>query len=150
LFKDPDKPPVFLLGAGASYRAGVPIAAEAIWWIVERHYSRNVRGGQLQSPRRSEVEMWLRKEHADWFDFDPEKLADNFPEAVDRLLFPAEFRRETLHDLVQPRNGINDGYKHLARLMQRGQSRTVLTTISTGLSKARSRLWSRTSATLSK
>jgi hypothetical protein len=43
----------------------------------------------------------------------------------DRLLFPAEFRREVLHDLVQPRNDINDGYKHLARLMQRGLCRTV-------------------------
>lgn len=128
LFKDPDKPPVFLLGAGASYRAGVPMAADAVRWITERHYSRNVRGGSLQSPRRSEVEMWLRKEHADWFDFDPANLADNFPEAVDRLLIPAEFRREALHDLVQPRNGINDGYKHLARLMQRGLGRTVLTT----------------------
>lgn len=128
LFRDPDRPPVFLVGAGASYRAGVPVAAEAVWWIIERYFSRNVSRGQFQSPRRSEIEMWLRKEHAHWFDFDPEKLAENFPEVVDHLLFPAEFRREVLHDLVQPRNGINDGHKHLARLMQRGLCRTVLTT----------------------
>jgi hypothetical protein len=127
LFRDADRPPVFLLGAGASYRAGVPMAADAVWWIVERHFSRCVRGGQLRSPRRSEVEMWLRKEHSGWFNFDPE-IADNFPEAVDRLLVPAEFRREALHELVQPINGINEGYKHLARLMQRGLCRTVLTT----------------------
>jgi len=72
--------------------------------------------------------MWLRKEQGDWFDFDPDKLADNFPEAVNRLLVPAEFRRAVLHEVVQPRNGINDGYKNLARLMQRGLCRTVLTT----------------------
>jgi SIR2-like domain len=128
LFRDPDKPPVFLLGAGASFRAGIPMAADAVWWIVNRHFSRYVRGGQLQSPRRSEVEMWLRQEHSQWFNFSPDAIADNFPEAVDRLLVPSEFRREVLHDLVQPRNGINEGYKHLARMMHRGLCRTVLTT----------------------
>lgn len=128
LFRDPDKPPVFLLGAGASYRAGVPMAGDAVWLIAEKHYSRYVRGGQLQTPRRSQLDVWLRESQSDWFEFDPDRISDNFPEAVDRLLRPDEFRREVLHDLVQPRNGINDGYRHLARLMQRGLCRTVLTT----------------------
>jgi hypothetical protein len=57
LFRDPDKPPVFLLRAGASYRAGVPMAGDAVWWVVEKHFSRYVRGGQLQTPRRSELEV---------------------------------------------------------------------------------------------
>jgi len=126
LFHDSEKPPVFLLGAGASFRAGVPVAADAVRWIAQEAFKRKAQAGRvLSSPKPSEWLPWLNNQP--WFRSDIE-LAENFPEAVEHLLRPAEFRREMLHALVQARSGVNEGYKRLARLMQRGLCRTVLTT----------------------
>ncbi|WP_455387567.1 SIR2 family protein [Petrachloros mirabilis] len=123
-----DTCPVILLGAGASFRSGVPTAAEAVKQIARIVYSESVLGG-TRPPERvkpTEWEPWLQA--FDWFIHDSDRLAENFPFAVEHLLVPAEFRKRVLLDLMTPRNGVSTGYKVLSDLVIRGLVRTILTT----------------------
>lgn len=123
-----DRWPIFLLGAGASFRSGVPTAAEAVKEIARSVYSERKLLGS-RPPERvkpSEWEPWLR-EHT-WFNAGAESLAENFPAVVEHLLFPAELRKRVLLEIMNPRNGISAGYGMLAELVMRGLVRTILTT----------------------
>jgi hypothetical protein len=120
--------PLILLGAGASFRSGVPTATDAVKQIARLVYSER----ELKSSRPpervkpSEWEAWLQS--FDWFIPGPDRLAENFPLVVENLLVPAEFRKRVLLDLMRPVNGISIGYKILADFVMRGLIRTVLTT----------------------
>lgn len=120
--------PLILLGAGASFRSGVPTAADAVKQIARLVYSERVLKGS-RPPERvkpSEWEVWLRE--FDWFLPGTDRLAENFPLAVEYLLTPAEFRKRVLLELMRPVNGISAGYKILAEFVMRGLIRTMLTT----------------------
>src|ERR1022692_3771159 len=109
-----DRWPIFLLGAGASFRSGVPTATEAVKQIARIVYSERKLLG-ARPPERvkpTEWESWLR-EHK-WFIADPERLAENFPGVVENLLVPAEFRRRILLDIMNPVNGVSSGYGVIA------------------------------------
>jgi hypothetical protein len=123
-----DPPPVFLLGAGASFRSGVPTASEAVKQIARRVYAeRELRGSRsAERVKPSEWEPWLQSHP--WFIHGEDRLAENFPIAVEQLLTPAEFRKRTILELMIPRNGVSQGYQVLADLMMRGFVQTVLTT----------------------
>ncbi len=58
---------------------------------------------------------WLTGQN--WFIKGEDRLAENFPLAVEHLLTPDEFRREVLLDLMEPINGVSAGYHHLADFM---------------------------------
>jgi hypothetical protein len=123
-----DRWPMLLLGAGASFRSGVPTASEAVKQIAKTVYSEKVLKG-ARPPERvkpSEWEAWLRT--FPWFQSDPAHIADNFPTAVEHLLVPAEYRKTVLLDLMRPVNGISSGYQILADLVMRGLIHTVMTT----------------------
>lgn len=129
LLRSTDEPcPLILLGAGASFRSGVPMAADAVKQIARLVYSerelRNARPPERVKP--SEWESWLQG--FDWFLQGADRLAENFPLIVERLLVPAEFRKRVLLDLMRPANGISSGYKILADLVMRGLIRTMFTT----------------------
>jgi SIR2-like domain len=120
--------PLLLLGAGASFRSGVPPAAEAVKQIARLVYAEQVLGG-IRPPERvkpSEWEPWLQS--FPWFIHGADRLAENFPRAVEHLLVPAEFRKQIILELMQPRNGLSVGYKILADFVMRGLLRTILTT----------------------
>lgn len=120
--------PLVLLGAGASFRSGVPLAAEAVKRIAKAAYIRQELGGKVH-PAQVKLTQWLPwLQRQDWFIQGDERLAENFPLAVEHLLRPDEFRREVLLDLMQPLNGVSAGYHSLADLMLRGLVWTVLTT----------------------
>ncbi|HKY35330.1 MAG TPA: SIR2 family protein [Polyangiaceae bacterium] len=120
--------PLVLLGAGASFRSGVPTAADAVRQIARLMYSerelKNARPPERVKP--SEYESWLRG--FTWFIPGPDRLAENFPALVEHLLVPAEFRKRVLLDLLRPVHGISNGYKLLADFVMRGLVRTVFTT----------------------
>lgn len=123
-----DQPPVVLLGAGASFRSGVPTAGEAVRQIARRLYSQRFLAG-VRPPERvkpSEWESWLKQ--FPWFLQGEDRFGENFPLVVEHLLTPAEFRKTVLLDLMQPRHGISAGYRALSDFVMRGLIRTILTT----------------------
>ena len=129
LLRSTDEPwPLILLGAGASFRSGVPTAADAVKQIARLVYSerelKNARPPERVKP--SEWESWLQG--FDWFIPGADRLAENFPAVVEHLLVPAEFRKRVLLDLMRPVHGISSGYKNLADFVMRGLVRTMLTT----------------------
>src|ERR1022692_3861529 len=81
-----DRWPLFLLGAGASFRSGIPTAADAVKQIARIVYSerelKNTRPPERVKP--SEWESWLHG--FDWFVPGSDRLAENFPLAVEHLL----------------------------------------------------------------
>lgn len=129
LFRRTEEPcPLILLGAGASFRSGVPIAAEATKQIARLVFSERELAG-ARPPERvkpTEWEPWLQK--FPWFIPGADRLAENFPLVVEHLLTPAEFRKRVILDLMTPRNGISSGYKVLADFVMRGLTHTILTT----------------------
>src|SRR2546425_146499 len=125
LLRPSDGPcPLLLLGAGASFRSGVPTAADSVRQIARIFYServlRNSRPPERVKP--SEWESWLQS--LPWFIAGSDRLAENFPLAVEHLLVPAEFRKKIILDLMRPVNGISAGYKVLADFVMRGLVRT--------------------------
>jgi hypothetical protein len=129
LLRSTEEPwPLILLGAGASFRSGVPTAVDAVRQITRLVYSER----ELKSARPpervkpSEWESWLQG--FDWFLPGVDRLAENFPLVVEHLLVPAEFRKRVLLDLMRPVNGISSGYKILADFVMRGLIRTMFTT----------------------
>jgi SIR2-like domain len=120
--------PVLLLGAGASFRSGIPMAGKATERIARRAYSRHILGvdEEFGNPKPSDWLPFLQQQP--WFVPDPKRFAENFPLAVENLLRPTEFRREFFTEMINPPNGINPGYHHLAKLMMRRLCWTVMTT----------------------
>lgn len=129
LLRSTEEPcPLILLGAGASFRSGVPTAADAVKQIARLVYSER----QLKNarpPERVKPTEWESYLHGfDWFIPGADRLGENFPLVVEHLLVPAEIRKRVLLDLMRPVNGISTGYKILADFVMRGLIRTMLTT----------------------
>jgi predicted HTH transcriptional regulator len=119
--------PIFLLGAGASFRSGIPTAAEAVKRIAKAAYAKNVKGMDWRVCQVPLSDWTSYLHNQPWFLSDESRLAENFPLAVEELLLPKEFRRRFFEDMIIPPNGINEGYKHLAEIIQRGLCWTILT-----------------------
>src|SRR5579871_425916 len=120
-----DRWPIFLLGAGASFRSGVPTATDAVKQIARIVYSERKLQGQRppERVRPTEWEPWLQEQP--WFNRAAASLPENFPATVEHLLVPAELRKRVLLDIMTPRNGISSGYGILAEFVMRGLVRTI-------------------------
>ena len=120
--------PTVLLGAGASFSSGVPLADESVRRIARRYYAERVVAGQVlpEQVKTSEWMAWLGDQP--WFIRDPARLSENFPLAVKHLLRPQAYRQRLLLDLIAPNAEIGNGYRHLAELVLRGLVGTILTT----------------------
>ena len=125
--------PVVLLGAGASFRSGIPLAEEAVRRIAQSAYARLKLGLTVHDSRivLSDWLPFLRSQ--EWFIKDALRFAENFPFAVEHLLTPREFRRAFFQELIHSSQGPSDGYKSLAKMMVRRLVGTVLTTNFDGL-----------------
>jgi hypothetical protein len=84
--------PLLLLGAGASFSSGVPLAAESVRRIARRVYAEKIKGGALVpgQVKLTEWQPWLREQP--WFIDDDRRFAENFPLVVEHLLKPREYR----------------------------------------------------------
>ena len=120
--------PTILLGAGASFSSGVPLAEESTKRIARLYYAERVVGDKVlpEQVKTSEWLAWLSEQP--WFIRDPKKFAENFPLAVQHLLKPQAYRQKVLLDLITPTEEIGKGYLHLAELVLRGLVGTILTT----------------------
>lgn len=117
---------VFLLGAGASVKSGVPPAAQVAEMALRRAYCRE-NGHSDDDPRvvRSDWMTWA--EGLEWFNRDA-PLADQYPAILERLLQPREERREFFLKLLGQRTQPSKGYVALADLVFKGWVKTILTT----------------------
>lgn len=123
-----DPRPTLLLGAGASFSSGVPLADQAVKLIAKRVYADKVLGAKIipENVKTSEWIEWLGKQP--WFAPPPAAIGENFPNAVKYLLTPRDYRRRVLLDLMQAYRELGPGYKALAELVLRGLAGTILTT----------------------
>ena len=119
--------PLLLLGGGASYRSGIPLATEAVKHIAKAAYARHAKGLDWRYINLMPSDWMPYLQQQPWFISGPSRLAENFPLAVQHLLYPSEFRREFFTEMIRPPNGINPGYKYLASLVMRRLCWTVLT-----------------------
>ncbi|HKM65300.1 MAG TPA: hypothetical protein VJY39_22700 [Acidisphaera sp.] len=75
--------PTVLLGAGASFSSGVPLADESVKRIARCYYAERVNGVVLpEQVKTSEWWAWLAEQS--WFIRDPARLSENFPLAACR------------------------------------------------------------------
>jgi SIR2-like domain len=119
--------PTVLLGAGASFSSGVPLADESAKRVARRYYAERVSGKAVpELVKTSEWMAWLGEQP--WFIRDPARLAENFPLTVKHLLTPQAYRQKVLLDLIASEAEIGPGYRHLAELVLRGLVGTILTT----------------------
>src|SRR5262245_13642462 len=119
--------PTLLLGAGASFSSGVPLADESVKRIARRYYAERVLGSTVppEQVKTSEWMAWLSGQP--WFIRDPDRLGENFPFSVQHLLRPQAYRQKVLLDLITPSEALGRGYRHLAELVLRGLAGTILT-----------------------
>lgn len=118
--------PIFLLGAGASIRSGIPLAGEMFERIARWGYCKE--NGRLpEDPRirRSDWYPWLKEQN--WYREDKEN-ADNYPTAVENILQPREERREFFLEILNTQVQPSEGYVCMVELIARKLVRTVLTT----------------------
>lgn len=129
IFKSLDQPrPIILLGAGASFRSGIPTAGEAVKRIARLVYSEQILRA-VRPPERikpTEWEPWLQ--NCPWFIHGTDRIAENFPLIVEHLLTPANFRKRVLMELMSSRSELSSGYRALSDFVMRGLVHTVMTT----------------------
>ena len=125
LFKD-GLYPIFLLGAGASYSSGIPLAGEMVEKIARWEYCKeNNLSTDDPRIRRSDWYPWLEKQN--WYRKDLGS-ADNFPDAVENILQPSESRRLFFEDILDTEVPAGDGFEYMVKLMEQKRIHTVLTT----------------------
>ena len=118
--------PIFLLGAGASVKSGIPLAHDMVEKIAKWGYCLD-NGLDTEYPRlrRSDWYPWLRMQK--WYREDREQ-ADNYPDAVENILQPRQTRKDFFLEMLDTQVEPSGGYDHIAELMARKYIRTVLTT----------------------
>lgn len=126
--KDQLTRPVLLLGAGASYRSGIPLAETLVKNIARLGYAIERFGSETAVANVTVSDMQRFLTNQSWFLPPPVPLAENFPLAVEHLLKPQRIRRKFLMDAIRPKGQISQGYHDLADLMARRLCWTVLTT----------------------
>ncbi len=118
--------PVLLLGAGASFSSGVPVAGEMVRQIA-RYAIASERGRNPEMSTdimESDVRRYLKK--YSWGK--DENFPEMFPYAVEELLTPTTKRRAFFDQVILRARSPGEGYQAVARLMQRELVHTVLTT----------------------
>src|SRR5260370_9871576 len=83
--------PTIVLGAGASFSSGVPLADEAVKRIARRVFSERILAGKVlpEQVKTSEWRAWLNQQP--WFINDESRLAENFPLPVQHILQPQSY-----------------------------------------------------------
>ena len=118
--------PIFLLGAGASVKSGIPLAHDLVEKIAKWGYCLdNGLDPEDLSVRRSDWYPWLKMQK--WYREDGEQ-ADNYPDAVENILQPRQTRKDFFLEMLNTQVEPSGGYEHIAELMARKSIRTVLTT----------------------
>jgi hypothetical protein len=115
-----------LIGAGASVKSGVLLAADMAERAARWAYAKQL-GRSWEDPRllRSDWLPWMREQP--WFD-PGASIADNYPAAIENLLQPRQARADFFRKLLQTDVRPSPGYERLVEFMHQGFIKTVLTT----------------------
>lgn len=122
-----DVRPILLLGAGASFRAGVPVAADMVRQIIRHSYAIKVLGASpdhAMGIMEGDVQRYLKQQT--WYKELP--LGELFPDAVAHLLTPSSVRKHFFATMMNRATGPTEGHRALADLIQRQLVHTILTT----------------------
>jgi SIR2-like domain len=124
---EPGRPkPIFLLGAGASVKSGVPLSAEfvdlAAKWQYCKEHKRHVDDPNV---KRSDWLRWLHN-HS-WYDAG-KRPEDNYSLVIERLLTPNQNRKDFFLRCLTPDVPASRGCEVLLDLLDDGFVDTVLTT----------------------
>lgn len=121
-----DARPILLLGAGASFRAGVPVASEMVSQIARFSYAIKELG---MSPDHAvgimegDIQRYLKQQS--WYkDGQPGEM---FPYAVEHLLTPSSVRKAFFSMTMSRATRPTEGHQALADLVQRQLVHTILT-----------------------
>lgn len=118
--------PIFLLGAGASVKSGIPLAHDMVEKIAKWGYCLdNGLNPEDPSLRRSDWYPWLKVQK--WYREGGEQ-ADNYPDAVENILKPRQTRKDFFLEMLNTQVEPSGGYEHITKLMARKRVHTVLTT----------------------
>ena len=121
-----DSQPIFLLGAGASAKSGIPLSGELVDRIGKWGYCRQ-KNRSFDDPSLMRTDWWPWVKQQSWFRADL-SMAENYSKAVDAVLRPQSNRKAFFHRILRPHVPISAGYGALARMLARKVVRTVLTT----------------------
>ena len=118
--------PIFLLGAGASVKSGIPLAHDMVEKIAKWGYCLE-NGSSPDDPLtlRSDWHPWLKQQP--WYRDDLDLVA-SYPDAVDNILQPQNIRNQFFREILSPQVPVSSGYQRMAELMDRKVIRTILTT----------------------
>jgi len=118
--------PVFLLGAGASVRSGIPLSDRLVELIARWGYCKT-HDREFEDPTLMRTDWWPWSQQQGWFQHNI-SLSDNYPRAVESILKPQANRRAFFQHILRPGVPPSPAYSALARLLARKVIRTVLTT----------------------
>jgi hypothetical protein len=118
--------PILLLGAGASFKAGVPVAAEMVRQIgrfscavkelgVSPEHAIGIMEGDIQ--RHLRQQPWYKEGQP----------GEMFPYAVEHLLTPSSVRKMFFSMMMSRATGPTEGHLALADMVQRQLVQTILT-----------------------
>lgn len=119
--------PILLLGAGASFRGGVPVASEMVNQITRHAYAIKELGldpDHATQIMEGDIQRFLKQQP--WFK--EGQPGEMFPHAVENLLTPSSVRRAFFQSMMGRAKGPTDGHRALAAIVQRQLVGTILTT----------------------
>jgi hypothetical protein len=121
-----DVRPILLLGAGASFRSGVPVAAEMVRQIARFSYAikEGLSPDHAVGIMEGDIQRYLKQQS--WY-IDGQ-AGEMFPYAVEHMLTPSSIRKAFFSTIMSRATGPTEGHQALADLVQRQLLHTILTT----------------------
>lgn len=122
----PGPDPIFMLGAGASVKSGVPMSGDIVrlamrWLYAQRH------GWKPDDPRIAPSDVQRLLEEQAWYRHGV-AIGDFFPPVIELISQPRELRRDFLLHLISQATIPSAGYQRLALALKHRVTHTVLTT----------------------
>jgi restriction endonuclease Mrr len=118
--------PILLLGAGASFRSGVPVAGEMVRQIARFSYAIQEGHSPDHAVGIMEGDIQRHLNRQPWYK--DGQTGEMFPYAVEHLLTPSSIRKAFFSTVMSRATGPTEGHQALADLVQRQLLHTILTT----------------------
>src|SRR5450631_4424386 len=105
--------PIFLIGAGASAKSGIPISGSLVELIAKWGYCK-AQDRDFGDPTLFRSDWWPWLQSQSWYRPD-QSLEEQYPVAVEQVLRPKASRRSFFLQTLNPGLPVSAGYKVLAQ-----------------------------------